>query len=228
VVPINKTYPIFGLYPTISFTQPGASIIANFGNLPLLFDVRSLKSTGFITESTVDKLLHSDSLYLIIWYVAERHYSDKRPPDIRILVKEAVNFTLVSRWWFASITGHNELWRIISYHKWPYLDKVTFRPKFSWYKFYKARVSAVDRNLDCFSIVENCPILVNGKVEEWEEKCPKLYEKFRMTGVCNHCQQTVALLKDQKYFLQECNKGKIVAFDFQADYVVDRSSFYWG
>jgi len=220
VVPVNKTHSIYGLYPTISFTEPGGKIIANFGNAPFSFDIRSLKPSGFIQESVVDKLLHSDSLVLILNHLVNMIYGKHTQSStyylyIKILVMEAINLTLVSRWWFASITGHNELWRIISFFKWPYLEKVKNRPKISWYKFYKARVSSVDRNLDCFSVVENCPLLTNGEVEKWEDKCPKLYEKFKTPPVCDHCHHTVLLKKVAETFGDECNVGIPVALDYK-------------
>jgi len=181
-VHINKTYPISGLYPTISFTDAGVSLQANFGNSLFKYDLNTIQTFWIHQPNIADKLLNSDSLSLIISYMFPK------TPKIDEIVMTSINLSFVSRWWYQSITtGNNNLWKAICFSKWDYLSQLNYAPP-SWFRFFHGRL--LDRNTECYSAIENCHLLLSNRFEDWEPTCPKFYERTT-AGRCTSCDKII-------------------------------------
>eukprot|EP01124_Arcella_intermedia_P019601 TRINITY_DN26927_c0_g1_i1.p1 TRINITY_DN26927_c0_g1~~TRINITY_DN26927_c0_g1_i1.p1 ORF type:complete len:378 (-),score=71.46 TRINITY_DN26927_c0_g1_i1:78-1211(-) len=214
-VPLQQTYRTYGLMPTITFTRPGATLTVNLGRKPFAFDPATLHGPGFISTPANDRFLQSDSLLLII---SKLRHSE---------VKAAINLSRVSRWWYECISGHRELWHSISLQTWPALKKVNFAPHFSWYTFFTKRKGCVDRNVGCYSFLENCPKLLERDSLGWEERCVKVYEGLRMPGMCYECSKEVVLVENDKDFEAAFQANSVVAYSHYPTYK-PRSPYWWG
>jgi len=218
-VHINKTYPIVGLYPTISFTSPGANLEANFGQIPFKYDLSTLQPSGFIKVSIIDKLLNSDSLYLIILFIVGENR------NVDYLIQATMNLTYVSRWWFQSITNNNELWKGICFSKWSYLEILKYK-QISWFRYFKGRIQ--ERNYTCYSPIENCHLFLENRLDEWERNCPKFYEKT-LAGRCLSCNKIIGYMEKRDSFIKAIKEdpSNPRALAYTSDVSYHSASYYY-